>query len=182
MTAWSTASSSATLPVTMKCLEVKNGVDPRISRYVLPVGATINMDGAAIYVTVSAIFIAQVLQMDLNFGEYIAMSITSTAISIGAAGIPNSGIVPIVMVLTSVGIPSGAVSIVLTADWLLDRVTTVINVLGDSIGAGIVSHLSHQEMRDIDKMNKWQNAWGSSSRSSSISEQGDQTNRIGSFY
>ena len=166
----------------MKCLEVKNGVDPRISRYVLPVGATINMDGAAIYVTVSAIFIAQVLQMDLNFGEYIAMSITSTAISIGAAGIPNSGIVPIVMVLTSVGIPSGAVSIVLTADWLLDRVTTVINVLGDSIGAGIVSHLSHQEMRDIDKMNKWQNAWGSSSRSSSISEQGDQTNRIGSFY
>ena len=148
MTAWSTSSSAATLPVTMKCLEEKNGVNPRISRFVLPIGAYINMDGTAIYVAVSAIFIAQVLHIDLNPGEYIAISIMSTAASIGAAGIPNAAFVTIVMVLTSVGIPSGAVSIVLTVDWLLDRFTTAINVLGDSIGAGIVSHLSSEELKE----------------------------------
>ena len=152
MTAFSTASSAATLPVTMKCMEEKNGVDPRISRSVLPVSATINMDGTALYVTVSAIFIAQMLQVELNFVQVIVISITSTAASIGAAGIPNSGIVMLVMVLTTVGLPCGCgpITIVLTADWLLDRFTTAINVLGDSIGAGIVSHLSSEELAELE--------------------------------
>merc|ERR1712130_915109 len=83
VTAFGTASSSATLPVTINCLEEKNGVDPRISRFVLPIGATINMDGTALYEAVSAIFIAQMTGTDLSFGQVIAISITSTAASIG---------------------------------------------------------------------------------------------------
>jgi len=89
MTAWGTASSSASLPVTMKCLEEKNGVDRRISRFVLPIGATINMDGTALYEAVAAIFIAQMSGQDLTTGQILAISITATAASIGAAGIPQ---------------------------------------------------------------------------------------------
>ena len=85
-TAFGTASSSATLPVTINSLEEKNGVDPRISRFVLPIGATINMDGTALYEAVAAIFIAQVRSMPMSIGQIIAISITATAASIGAAG------------------------------------------------------------------------------------------------
>ena len=84
-----TASSSATLPITMNCLEEKNGVDPRISRFVLPIGATINMDGTALYEAVTALFIAQLSGMYLTAGQVLAISITATAASIGAAGIPQ---------------------------------------------------------------------------------------------
>ena len=146
MTAWATASSSATLPVTINCLEEKNGVDARISRFVLPIGATINMDGTALYEAVSAIFIAQMTETPLSFGQVIAISITSTAASIGAAGIPNAGKVTMVMVLDIVGLPTKFVSMIMSVDWLLDRFRTAVNVLGDSIGAGIVSHLSSQDI------------------------------------
>ena len=152
MTAWGTASSSATLPVTINCLEEKNGVDPRISRFVLPIGATINMDGTALYEAVAAIFIAQMVGTPLNIGQIVAISITATAASIGAAGIPQAGLVTMVMVLDTVGLPSHLVSMILSVDWLLDRFRTAINVLGDSIGAGIVSHLSSEELRKIDSM------------------------------
>ena len=162
MTAWSTASSSATLPVTIKCVEEKNGVDPRISRFVLPIGATINMDGTALYEAVAAIFIAQMCGKDLKFGDVLAISFTATAASIGAAGIPNAGLVTMVMVLDAVGLPSDLVSMIMSVDWLLDRFRTAVNVLGDSIGAGIVHHFSSQELKDTDKMNKWKNAWNSS--------------------
>ena len=148
MTAWSTASSSATLPVTIKCLEEKNGIDGRISRFVLPIGATINMDGTALYEAVAAIFIAQMSGKDLNFGEILAMSFTATAASIGAAGIPNAGLVTMVMVLDTVGLPSDLVSMIMSVDWLLDRFRTACNVLGDSLGAGIVSHLSSGDIED----------------------------------
>ena len=89
MTAWGTASSSATLPITMNCLEEKNGVDPRISRFVLPIGATMNMDGTALYEAVAALFIAQMSGLSPSVGEILAISITATAASIGAAGIPQ---------------------------------------------------------------------------------------------
>ena len=89
MTAWGTASSSASLPITMNCLETKNGVDPRISRFVLPIGATINMDGTALYEAVAAIFIAQLSGFHPTIGQILAISITATAASIGAAGIPQ---------------------------------------------------------------------------------------------
>ena len=147
MTAWGTASSSATLPVTINCLEEKNGVDPRISRFVLPIGATINMDGTALYEAVAAIFIAQMEDMHPSIGQILAISITATCASIGAAGIPQAGLVTMVMVLDTVGLPSHLVSMIFSVDWLLDRFRTAINVLGDSIGAGIVSHLSQDELR-----------------------------------
>ena len=88
-TAWGTASSSATLPVTMNCLEEKNGISPQISRFVLPIGATINMDGTALYEAVAALFIAQMYGVTASIGQILAISITATAASIGAAGIPQ---------------------------------------------------------------------------------------------
>jgi len=149
-TAWGTASSSATLPVTMNCLEEKNGVDPKISRFVLPIGATINMDGTALYEAVAALFIAQMYGVTASLPQILAISITATAASIGAAGIPQAGLVTMVMVLETVGLPSQAVSMILTIDWLLDRFRTAINVMGDSIGAGIVYHLSKDDLESMD--------------------------------
>merc|ERR1712021_131565 len=142
---------SATLPVTMNLLEEKNGVDQRISRFVLPIGATINMDGTALYEAVAAIFISQVNGMALSIGQIIAISITATAASIGAAGIPQAGLVTMVMVLQTVGLPSTDVALILAVDWLLDRFRTAINVLGDAIGAGIVYHLSKDELSTMDQ-------------------------------
>lgn len=120
-TAFGTASSSATLPVTMECLENKNNIDPRISKFVLPIGATINMDGTALYEAIAAIFIAQVRDIDPGFGGILAISITATAASIGAAGIPQAGLVTMVMVLDTVGLPADDVALILAVDWLLDR-------------------------------------------------------------
>jgi len=149
-TAFGTASSSATLPVTMNLLEEKNGVDQRISRFVLPIGATINMDGTALYEAVAAIFISQVNGMELSIGQVIAISITATAASIGAAGIPQAGLVTMVMVLDTVGLPAEDVTLILAVDWLLDRFRTAINVLGDSIGAGIVYELSKGDLESVE--------------------------------
>lgn len=145
-TAFGTSSSSATLPVTMQCLEDKNHVDPRVSRFVLPIGATINMDGTALYEAVAAIFIAQLRELPLTFGNIVAISITATAASIGAAGIPQAGLVTLVMVLDTVGLPAEDVSLIIAVDWLLDRFRTVVNVLGDSFGAAIVEHFSKKEL------------------------------------
>merc|ERR1719228_1525465 len=145
-TAFGTASSSATLPITINCLEQGNKVDSRISRFVLPIGATINMDGTALYEAVAAIFIAQMTGMSPSIGQVIIISVTATAASIGAAGIPRAGLVTLVMVLETVGLPSEAVSIIMSVDWLVDRVRTAVNVLGDAFGAAIVAHLSRKEL------------------------------------
>ena len=120
-TAFGTGSSSATLPVTINLLETKNKVDPRVCRFVLPIGATINMDGTALYEAVAAIFIAQVNNLNLSLGQICAVSITATAASIGAAGIPQAGLVTMVMVLETVGLPPDDITIILAVDWLLDR-------------------------------------------------------------
>ncbi|XP_077442213.1 excitatory amino acid transporter 1-like isoform X1 [Vanacampus margaritifer] len=142
--------SSATLPVTFKCLEENNKIDKRITRFVLPVGATINMDGTALYEALAAIFIAQVNNMEMNFGQIITISITATAASIGAAGIPQAGLVTMVIVLTSVGLPTDDITLIIAVDWFLDRLRTTTNVLGDSIGAGIIEFLSRNELRSRD--------------------------------
>ncbi|XP_049783239.1 excitatory amino acid transporter 1 isoform X1 [Schistocerca cancellata] len=148
-TAFGTASSNATLPVSMRLLETKNDVDTRVSRFVMPIGATINMDGTALYEAVAAIFISQVRNVGLSLGQLIAVSITATAASIGAAGIPQAGLVTMVMVLDTVGLPPEDVTLIIAVDWLLDRFRTTINVLGDSLGAGIVNHLSKRELEKM---------------------------------
>ncbi|XP_046621437.1 excitatory amino acid transporter 1-like isoform X1 [Neodiprion virginianus] len=147
-TAFGTSSSSATLPVAIGCLEDRNGIDPRVARFVMPIGATINMDGTALYEAVAAIFIAQVRNVNLSFGQLVAVSITATAASIGAAGIPQAGLVTMVMVLDTVGLPAKDVTLIIAVDWLLDRFRTTINVMGDSLGAGIVNFLSRNELRN----------------------------------
>ncbi|CAI5798920.1 excitatory amino acid transporter 5-like [Podarcis lilfordi] len=143
--ALATSSSSATLPITLKCLLENNGIDRRIARFVLPVGATINMDGTALYEAVAAIFIAQVNEYDLDFGQIITISITATAASIGAAGIPQSGLVTMVIVLTSVGLPTEDITLIIAVDWALDRLRTMTNVLGDALAAGIIAHVCRKD-------------------------------------
>ncbi|XP_069505762.1 excitatory amino acid transporter 5-like isoform X1 [Ambystoma mexicanum] len=143
--ALATSSSSATLPITLKCLLENNGIDRRVARFVLPVGATINMDGTALYEAVAAIFIAQVNEYDLDMGQIITISITATAASIGAAGIPQSGLVTMVIVLTSVGLPTDDITLIVAVDWALDRFRTMTNVLGDALAAGIVAHICRRE-------------------------------------
>ncbi|KAI4549552.1 hypothetical protein MG293_001882 [Ovis ammon polii] len=143
--ALATSSSSATLPITFKCLLENNHIDRRIARFVLPVGATINMDGTALYEAVAAIFIAQVNNYELDFGQIITISITATAASIGAAGIPQAGLVTMVIVLTSVGLPTDDITLIIAVDWALDRFRTMINVLGDALAAGIMAHVCRKD-------------------------------------
>ncbi|KAK1805802.1 hypothetical protein P4O66_012854 [Electrophorus voltai] len=143
--ALATSSSSATLPITMKCLLENCGVDKQIARFVLPVGATINMDGTALYEAVATIFIAQVNEYELDFGQLVTISITATAASVGAAGIPQAGLVTMVIVLTSVGLPPDDITLIVAIDWILDRFRTMINVLGDALAAGIIGHLCRKD-------------------------------------
>lgn len=150
VTALATSSSSATLPVTMRCLEENNGVDSRVTKFVAPVGATINMDGTALYEAVAVLFIGQMRGFDLDIGQIITVSITATAAAIGAAGVPQAGLVTMVIVLSAVGFPTEDVAVILAVDWLLDRFRTAINVLGDAYGAGIVAHLSRADLARMD--------------------------------
>lgn len=138
LTAFATGSSSATLPLTMSTLEINNDMDKRITRFVLPIGATINMDGTALYEAIAAIYIAQAEGMSLSFGDYILISITATVASIGAAGIPQAGLVTMIIVLTAIGLPPDRVSLILAVDPILDRFRTAINVMGDAMGCAVV--------------------------------------------
>ncbi len=143
-TAFSTASSSATLPVTIECAKVNNKVSEKAALFVLPIGATVNMDGTALYESVAAIFIAQMVGIPLGFGEQAIVFITATLAAIGAAGIPEAGLVTMVIVLQAVGLPLEGIGMLLSIDWFLDRCRTTVNVWGDSIGAAVVETLEEK--------------------------------------
>ncbi|KAG7334645.1 hypothetical protein KOW79_001241 [Hemibagrus wyckioides] len=150
ITALGTASSAGTLPVTFRCLEENLKIDKRVTRFVLPIGATINMDGTALYEAVAAIFIAQMNGIELDGGQIATVSMTATLASVGAASIPSAGLVTMLLILTAVGLPTQDISLLVAVDWLLDRMRTSINVVGDSFGAGIVDFLSRAELSQID--------------------------------
>lgn len=144
--AFSTCSSSATLPVTMKCAEDNIGVSKQISSFVLPLGATINMNGTALYQGVTAVFIAQVYGMNLGIGDQLAIILTATLASIGAAGAPAMGVLMLVVVLKQVGIPLEGIALILGVERILDMSRTVINITGDIATAAVVAH-SEGELR-----------------------------------
>lgn len=129
---FSTSSSLATLPVTMERVEKKLGVSDEVSSFVLPVGATINMDGTSLYQAVAAVFIAQALGMDLTIAQQLTIVLTATAASIGAAGVPGAGIIMLVIVLQSVNIPIEGIALILGIDRILDMLRTAVNVTGDA--------------------------------------------------
>uniref|UniRef100_A0A8C5QXC2 Amino acid transporter n=1 Tax=Leptobrachium leishanense TaxID=445787 RepID=A0A8C5QXC2_9ANUR len=130
--------SSATLPLMMKCVEERNGVSKQISRFILPIGATVNMDGAALFQCVAAVFIAQLNVVSLDFVQIITILVTATASSVGAAGIPAGGVLTLAIILEAVGLPTNDISLILAVDWLVDRTCTVLNVEGDAFGAGLL--------------------------------------------
>jgi Na+/H+-dicarboxylate symporter len=137
VTAFSTASSNGTLPLTMQEVEGA-GVKPEVTSFVLPLGATINMDGTALYEAVAVLFIAQVYGVDLNLAQQAIIALTALLASIGAAGIPHAGMVMMVVVLNAVGLPTSAVALILAVDRILDMLRTTVNVWSDSVAAAVV--------------------------------------------
>jgi Na+/H+-dicarboxylate symporter len=124
----------------MECAR-ENGVDPRSVRFVLPLGATVNMDGTALYEAVAVMFIAQAYSIPLGFTEQLLVFVTATLAAVGAAGIPQAGLVTMVIVLTAVNLPLEGVSLLLAVDWFLDRFRTTVNVWGDSVGAAVIQRI-----------------------------------------
>jgi proton glutamate symport protein len=154
LTAFSTSSSSATLPLTMEAVEHKAGASNKITSFVLPLGATINMDGTALYECIAAIFIAQAYGIDLSFGEQIVVVITALLASIGAAGIPMAGLVMITVILSAVNLPLEGVGLILAVDRILDMFRTAVNVWSDSCGTVIIAksegeHLNYNHTNEI---------------------------------
>lgn len=139
LTAFSTASSSATLPVTLECVEKNAGVSPRIAGFTLPLGATINMDGTALYECAVVLFIAQLYGVSLDWTQQVLVVVLALLTSIGVAGIPAASLVAIVIILQAVGLPLEAIAIVMATDRILDMMRTAVNVFSDSTGAAVIA-------------------------------------------
>lgn len=137
VTAFATASSTATLPITIQCA-AEAGIDERARRFVLPLGSTVNMDGTALYEAAAAMFIAQAYDLQLGIGQQAIIVVTATLAAIGAAGIPQAGLVTMIIVLQVVGLPLEGIGLLLAVDWFLDRFRTATNVWGDAVGAAFV--------------------------------------------
>ena len=151
MFAFSTASSNATIPVTMETATKRLGVNNKIASFTVPLGATINMDGTAIMQGVATVFIAQAFNIDLSMGDYIAVIVTATLASIGTAGVPGVGLIMLAMVLNQVGLPVEGIAIIMGVDRLLDMIRTAVNITGDSVVTCIVAK-SENEL-DIERFN-----------------------------
>jgi Na+/H+-dicarboxylate symporter len=141
VTAFATSSSSATLPVTLRCVSQQLNVKPEIAGFVVPLGATINMDGTALYEAAAALFIANLIGVELTIAQQLIVCFTAMIAAMGAPGIPSAGMVTMVMVLQSVGLPAEAIAILLPVDRMLDTLRTTVNVQGDMIGSLVVQKL-----------------------------------------
>ncbi len=146
-TAFSTSSSSATLPLTMKAVIDEHGISSRTARFVLPLGATVNMNGTALYEAVAAVFIAQSYGIELSFAQTVIVVLTATLAGVGAAGIPEAGLVTMVIVLKAVNLPIEGIALILVIDWFLDRCRTTVNVWGDAVGAAVIDELGGKSNR-----------------------------------
>ena len=137
--AFSTSSSSATLPVTMKQVEEELGVTEQVSSFVLPLGSTVNMDGTSLYQGVAAVFIAQALGMELSITQQLMIVLTATLASVGSAGVPGAGLIMLVIVLESIGVPAAGIALIIAPDRILDMFRTVVNVTGDAVVCTVVA-------------------------------------------
>jgi Na+/H+-dicarboxylate symporter len=139
LVAFSTSSSGATLPVTLRTVEKRIGVKNEVASFVVPLGATVNMDGTAIMQGVATVFIAQFYAIDLSMGDYLMVILTATMASIGTAGVPGVGLIMLTMVLTQVGLPVEGIMLIIGIDRLLDMLRTGVNIAGDGMVATIVA-------------------------------------------
>ena len=147
ITAFATSSSSATMPLSMKCAQENLGVRPQTAGFVIPLGTQLNMDGTALYEAAAALFVANLMGLDLSLGQQLIVCATAMIASLGAPGIPSAGMVTMIMVLQSVGLPAEAIAILLPIDRLLDTVRTVVNVQGDMM----ISVVVDRHTRDVDE-------------------------------
>jgi len=155
--AFSTSSSAATLPLTIDCCEKNLGVSKEVSSFVLPLGATINMDGTSLYQAVAAIFITQAFGYDLTLSMQLTIVLTATLASIGAAAVPGAGMVMLVIVLEAIGVPSAGIALIFAVDRPLDMLRTVVNITGDSTITTIVNH-SENKLQILEKLRKLKKA------------------------
>ncbi|XP_057335659.1 excitatory amino acid transporter isoform X1 [Microplitis mediator] len=150
LTAFAMASTAAALPVTFRLMTDKLRVDPRVTRFVLPIGCNINMDGTALFVASASIFIAQMNGIFLGFGEIVTVILTSTAASVSSASVPSAALVLLLVVLSAIDAPVQDVSLLFAIDWFVDRVRTTNNMLGDCYAAAVVEQLSKKELMALD--------------------------------
>lgn len=152
MLAFSTSSSAATLPVTIECVEENLKVDRKITGFVLPIGATINMDGTSLYQAIAVVFLAQMHMVDLTLGQQLTVLLTTVLASIGSAAIPGAGVVMMMVVLSSVGLNPAWIAIILPVDRILDMVRTMVNVTGDACVATVISRMPTRDAAEVDSL------------------------------
>jgi Na+/H+-dicarboxylate symporter len=152
LTAFSTSSSASTLPLTMECVEKNAGVSNRTTSFVLPLGATVNMDGTALYECVAAMFIAQAYGLDLPFAVQFTIVLTALLTSVGVAAIPSASLVAISVILAAIGLPAEGIAMIMLTDRILDMFRTAVNVYSDSCGAVVIGRLEGEQgiLQDTD--------------------------------